>query len=186
MSEGTLDDRYFEWLYKEVGAVRNRNPRRSYWRLTRQLYTIPFLWNIANDDNRLEDGIELRDEFLGGIGELERIDNWMSLPCSVLEMLIALARRASFESYGTTGDWFWHFLQNLNCKGYTDAVYSTAIEREVSRVIDRMINREYGFDGAGGLFPLREPRQDQRRVELWYQLSAYILEGDYIDHGPLV
>ena len=28
----------------------------------------------------------------------------------------------------------------------------------------------------GGLFPLKFVKQDQRFVELWYQLNAYILE----------
>lgn len=183
MSNGTLDDRYLEWLYLQIGAVRNRNPRRSFWHLAKQLYITPFEWSVPNDDNRCEDGTDLRWEFLDG----EHIDadpSWMGLQCSVLEMMIALARRASFEAKGTPGDWFWLFAQNLQIRGYNDSIYSTAIEREVTETLQRFINRKYDYDGRGGLFPLRNPRQDQTRVELWYQMSAYMLEGDYIDHGP--
>jgi hypothetical protein len=39
----------------------------------------------------------------------------------------------------------------------------------------RVINRTYGPDGSGGLFPLHKPHiLDQRRVELWYQMQYYL------------
>jgi hypothetical protein len=50
--------------------------------------------------------------------------NWLQLDCSVLEMLIALANRASFASVVETGDWFYKFLDNLKLRGFTDAVYN--------------------------------------------------------------
>lgn len=183
---GTLDDRYFEWLYHKIGAVRNRNPSRSHWRLAKQLYTTPFEWTVPNDDNRMEDGCDLRYEFLDEEDIHDADPAWMGLQCSMLEMLIGLAERASFESYGAPGDWFWKLLQNVDLKGYTDAVYSTAIEREVGRTLERINHRKYNADGTGGLFPLSNPNEDQRQVELWYQLSAYLLEGGYLDHGPQI
>ena len=186
MSKDTLDDRYFEWLYGHIAAIRNRNPARSYWHLARLLYTTAFLWNVHNDDNRAEDGKELRYEF----AEERNIDiqdpAWMDMDCSMLEMLIALSRRAAFESPGEPGDWFWKFVQNMELDKYTDAVWNLGIEREVEDRLERVIFRKYGADGMGGIFPLRYPRGDQRMIELWYQLSAYLLEGDYVDHGPLL
>ena len=42
----------------------------------------------------------------------------------------------------------------------------------------QMINeRSYAFDGYGGLFPLRKPHQDQRNIEIWYQMQAYLMEN---------
>lgn len=186
MSAGTLDEEYFEWLYTQIAAVRNRNPSRSYWQLCKQLYTTIFSWSVPNDDNRVEDGRDLRYEFLGDQSGGRATEAWAALECSVLEMLVALARRASFESFGEPGEWFRKFMQNLRLEGYTDSVYSDAIAKEVRKTLTRVVNRTYAQDGGGGIFPLREPASDQRKVELWYQMSAYLLEGDYIDHGPLV
>lgn len=173
----TLDDRYFEWLYSNVAATRNRNPSRSYWKLLRQLYTKEFVWLIPNDDNRMEDGKELRYEFLDveGIDEIDR--NWMDLGCSMLEMLIALARRASFEyDRMTPVEWFGIFLHNLELDRYNDLAYDSRVSRQIDEVLDRVIFRSYSPNGHGGVFPLQHTTRDQRKVELWYQLAEYVLE----------
>lgn len=184
IDNGTLDDLYFEWLYQNIGAVRNRNPARSYWLMAKQLYTKPFSWIIPNDDNREADGKELRCEFVDQCG-IEEVDPmWMDLECSMFEMLIALARRASFESSGEPGDWFSKFLENLELKQYTDQAYNSDAEWKIDAVTDRVIFRTYKRNGVGGLFPLQNARKDQRKVEMWYQLSSYLLEGGYVDHGP--
>jgi hypothetical protein len=31
--------------------------------------------------------------------------------------------------------------------------------------------------GLGGMFPLEDPREDQRAIEIWYQMMAYINEN---------
>lgn len=173
---GTPDDRYFEWLYSRLGSVRNRNPARSYWGLYRQLYTKEFIWLVANDDNRVEDGKELRHEFVEAHGSDGVDPLWLSLGCSMLEMLIALSCRASFESDMTPGEWFYSFLQNLGLDHYTDENYKSSDVGVVDEILDRVIYRTYLPDGIGGLFPLRNPSNDQRTVELWYQLAAYLIE----------
>ena len=33
------------------------------------------------------------------------------------------------------------------------------------------------MNGTGGLFPLKRPRVNQRRVEVWYQMSEYLMEN---------
>lgn len=182
--EGTLDDAYFEWLYSQVGAVRNRNPSRSYWKLLKQLYTKEFQWFIPNDDNRVEDGKELRLRFLEETGYtlVDPRGLWMNLGCSMLEMMIALARMAAFESDGSAVEWFWRFMHNLEIEKYSDARYDRYVAKEVEEVLNRVIHRKYDRDGVGGLFPLRNASRDQRRVELWYQMSSYLLEGLYHNH----
>lgn len=178
---GTLDDMYFEWLYASVGAVRNRNPARSYWKLAKQLYTTPFRWSIRNDDNREADGKNLREEFIND-WEVQGVDQqWMELDCSMLEMLIALGRRAAFESMGDDSEWFWRLLETLDLRQYNDLVYCDIVSEEIDAVLNRVIDRTYEKNGDGGLFPLTHAARDQRRVELWYQLSAYLLEQGCID-----
>jgi hypothetical protein len=185
MENGTLDDLYLEWLYKEaVGATRNANPAKSFWEMARQLYSIRYEWLILNDDNRAEDGKCLRDEFVAECNIRDVDEYWLSLDCSMLEMLIALARRASFESSGEPGDWFWKFLDTLELDMYSDLRYNRHVKEVIANIVERVIYRQYERNGDGGLFPLRHAQKDQRKIELWEQMSAYLLEGNYIEHGP--
>jgi hypothetical protein len=178
--ETPLDETYFVWLYGQTGSVKLKNPARTHWALARQLYTKQFVWFIPNDDNRLEDGKELRYHFL----ELEGIHDpdpvWMDLECSMFEMLIALARRLSFADDQDPEFWFEQLMKNLNIDQYTDRKYMhdpTLAEKMVDEALDRVIWRTYSFDGIGGLFPLRSPMKDQREIELWEQMNAYLIEN---------
>lgn len=180
---GTLDDAYFEWLYSQIGPMRNRNPARNYWHLCRKLYTTEFIWFVPNDDNRVEDGKELRLEFMSS-ARFPMDDTyllWRDLGCSMLEMLVALSRLAAFESGRGPVEWFWRFLHNLELDAYSDDIYEISIEEEVEEVLERLNQRTYDRNGSGGLFPLHHARQDQRKIELWYQMSSYLLEGDYVN-----
>lgn len=171
-----LDELYLHWLYSQVGDVNRRSPSRTFWSIFRLLYRKEFVWFIPNDDNRAGDGRALRYEFLSDnhITEVDR--NWMELGCSFLEMLLGLARRLCFESGGTTADWFWHLMGNLQLDIYRDSVQIP--HDEVEDILNTVIFRTYRRDGLGGLFPLKHPRRDQREVELWYQLNAYLMEND--------
>jgi len=189
-TEGTLDDLYFEWLYKQVGAVNNRNPKRSYWELCRQLYRMPFIWSVPNDDGRDMDGKDLRDEFIIECSVEDVEVNWLAIECSMLEMLIALSRRASFLSSGEPGDWFYKFLENLKLRRYNDSEYNDTAENhddakaKIHNILERLIYRTYNTRGVGGLFPLKHAEKDQRKVEIWYQMSVYLRENNCIEHGP--
>ena len=184
--DDSLDGAYLEWLYNHFGIVQNRNPERSYWQLARQLYTTPFRWFVPNDDNRFEDGRALRPLFLESTGYQlhDPYGLWLALDCSVLEMLVAFSQRAAFESDGSPAEWFWRMLNNLGLDSYSDNIYEVSIAEEVEEVLERLNSRRYEATGEGGLFPLRHPEHDQRIVELWYQLQAYLLEGLYLKKRP--
>lgn len=173
-----LDESYLKWLYSQVASVRNRNPARTYWSLIRQLFTTEFTWSVPNDDNRVEDGRDLRLEFIEQFNIVPDRE-WMAMGCSMLEMLIGLSRRLAFESEGEVSGWFWHLMDNLDLRHFNDRVYSGRerdISDHVSVVLDQVIRRKYEFSGRGGLFPLKNPNEDQRDVELWYQMAHYLLE----------
>lgn len=172
-----LDELYLKWLYRQVANVKLRSPSRTYWRLMKQLYKKEFVWIIPNDDNRLEDGRDLRCLFVHeeGLGDVD--PHWMSLGCSMLEMLVALARTLNFEDESRdVGQWFWTLMQNLNLNDCTDA--SNYDDIAVEECLENVIWRTYHRSGRGGLFPLRHAKKDQRDVELWYQLNTYILENN--------
>lgn len=174
-----LDERYFNWLYGQVCSVRSKSPAKSYRNLLHVLYTKEFIWLVPNDDNRVEDGKELRYEFLDqeGIRVEERDQFWLDLGCSFLELLIGVSRRLEFETDRDCASWFWELLENLGLDGLNDKADLNL--DEIDEILERVTWRTYSYDGTGGLFPLEHSTNDQRKVEIWYQLSSYILERSY-------
>lgn len=173
--EKPLDELYFTWLYSQVGDPEIKNPSRTYWKILKALFTKEFVWIIPNDDNRIADGTDLRYEFVEQT-QLKDVDiSWVHLGCSMLELLVGLSRRLAFEAEGEPRDWFWHLMDNLDLRVYNDG-RRVFPEHKIDEKLDLVIWRGYHSNGHGGLFPLDNPEKDQRKVELWYQLSAYILE----------
>lgn len=173
MSE-LLDESYLEWLYGQVADSDVKDPRLTHWKLLRQMFQKEFAWIIPNDDNRMEDGKELRREFVRDIN-LDDIDpHWADLGCSFLELMVGLSRHMAFNAGGEPYYWFWRLMENIGLNDISDA--KRVAKRKVDDAMDNVIWRQYEPDGSGGFFPLREPNKDQRGVELWYQLSAYVLE----------
>lgn len=175
-----LDEQYLDWLYSLVAPVMSRNPDRSYRLLLEHLFKRQFRWIVPNDDNRVEDARELRFAFLDHF-ELRNDDlYWMALDVSVLEVLMALSQRVAFESNEVPEFWFWQFIENLGLKKFTDNEYRNGHWEDIDEAVNKFVERKYRPNGRGGIFPLRHAKEDQRKVELWYQMSAYLLENDYV------
>jgi hypothetical protein len=170
-----LDELYLEWLYSQAADPNVKDPRITYWKLFKQLFQKEFAWIIPNDDNRMEDGKELRRVFAES-QDFDILDeDWFDLGCSFLELMVGLSRKLAFEGGGESHYWFWDMAENLKLKNCTDArQFST---KRVDDIMDNVIWRQYEPDGKGGFFPLTNPREDQRGVELWYQISAYVVEN---------
>lgn len=172
-----LDEAYLRYLYGTVASTRQRVRTKTYWSLMRKMYSTPFTWLVLNDDNRSADGIAIRDQWVSrnafGVDP-----EWADAECSFLEMLVALSDRLAFEAGGDRSGWFWHLLKNLGLAHINDAVYDNLYEDEIGEALDRVIYRTYRTNGHGGLFPLKHAEEDQRKVEIWYQLNAYLMERD--------
>lgn len=125
------------------------------------------------DENRIADAAQLRKEFTG----LEREERF-SPGVSILELLIGLARRMDFMIDWPVHSCFALFLENLNLDVFDDDACPPIPLRHIDHVLARFSNRTYKSDGRGGLFPLQRPEQDQRDVELWYQMAAYMTENE--------
>jgi hypothetical protein len=173
VTTGTLDDRYLAWLYSLVADVKTRRGPRTYWNLFRLLFKTEFTWFVPNDDNRAEDGRELRFEW-ATLVDVHVDRAWAELGCSFLEMLIGLSRRLEFMTEHDCEYWFWHLIGNLGLLGHNDRCKFT--EEDVDARTSAVIWRTYDRYGHGGLFPLRFTKNDQRKVELWYQLNEYLLQ----------
>jgi hypothetical protein len=135
---------------------------------------------IPKDGNRADDGINMRRRFAlyrGGDDSYDAIISELDGPCSVLEMMVALAVRCeeTIMDDPSKGDrtqqWFWGMITSLGLGSMTDDRFD---EFYIDEAIEIFLNREYAPDGRGGLFTIRHCDVDLRRVEIWYQLCKYL------------
>ena len=178
MIEHGINADYFEWLYE--GMCGDRYSKNvSYRKLLERLHNINFRYTIPNDRNRANDGKNLRYSFAVAEGcedNPEMITEYLEGPCSVFEMMVALAQRCESvmddpKIGDRTSQWFWGMIANLGLNGMTDNRYD---EQYVNDVIDHFLDREYKSNGKGGLFTIRNCEYDLRDVEIWYQLCWYL------------
>jgi len=172
-----MDGTYFDWLYEHVRP--EISPELlQYTKVCALAHQIIFDWSVPNDDNRSAEGRELRREFYESLDVGSRPDkDWMALDASIFEVLIALARRCDFIVENGLPWWFDVFMGNLELDHYNDALWQTSDRNRVNRMLTKLNERRYRPNGKGGLFPLEHPKKDQREVELWYQMSAYMAEN---------
>lgn len=169
-----MSGRYFEWIVRLVCGD-NMRRRRRYSKLLAYLHERPFLYSLEMDENRARDGIDLRYRYASEMGtyDVSRSDQ----PCSVLEMMAALAIRCEEHIMSNpdigdrTGEWFFAMIENLGLIDETNDQFNI---RHVEMVIDRLIRREYEPDGRGGLFTVPNSRYDMRDTEIWYQAMWYL------------
>lgn len=177
MIRDRINNEYFEWLIDLVCGSRFAR-QNSFRKLLTRLHSTIFSYSIPNDENRASDGVSLRYRFVLFHDYYQDSDlGYLDRPCSVLEMITALAIRCE-EQYmddPTVGDrtrqWFWGMIVNLGLGDMCDERYD---EQYIDTIIDRFLNREYEPDGRGGLFTIPNCEYDLRAVEIWYQLNWYL------------
>lgn len=178
---------YFVWLCEKIKVDKQgETGRNSYWLLVRDLSKIHFRWTVHNDDNREADGRAIRERYMEA-ADLA-IDGFTIPEVSVLEVLYALAIRIDFDmaeldNSDNSVRWFWMLIKNLELDTYTDLHYAEHqhSSRHVYTIVNKWLDRHFDKHGRGGLFPLKHPKKDQRRVEIWYQKSAYLMENFFDD-----
>lgn len=170
-----VKEEYFKWLYNYVcnGRVHSKV---SYEKLFKFLHNTEFTFTIPNDINRAKDGVNLRYRF-AMIEDDETILDILDGPCSVLEMMIALAIRCEETimdntEYGDrTGQWFWEMMSNLGIGYMSDDIFDVEF---VDDTVYNFLDRSYYPDGRGGLFYIKDCPDDLRNVEIWSQLCWYL------------
>lgn len=175
MTRIDIEQKYFEWLYDLV--CENRYSKGySYRELLSFLHDVEFTYTVSKDVNRYEDGVDLRYRFAYDTG-YACADGDLEGPCSVLEMMVALAIRCEEcimddPRYGNrTAQWFWRMISNLGFNGMIDGRFDLEYAEEV---ITTFLNREYEPDGRGGLFTVRNCDYDLRYVEIWVIMLWYL------------
>lgn len=177
MNQHEVEEEYFGWLYEMVTGRRFAKCI-SYRKLMRYLHDTPFRWSIPKDRNRAEDGIGLRRRYALYSGfEGDYFDVYLDRPCSVLEMMIALAIRCEETIMDDplkgdrTGQWFWGMLTSLGLASMNNNAFDIEY---VEAVIQRFLDRDYRPDGVGGLFTVRGCRFDLRETEIWIQMLWFL------------
>jgi hypothetical protein len=160
---------YRHWLR---GLVKKLAPTYHNPEIFNIAWDTRYVPTVPNDQNRAQDGIDLRARYM-----LETSNGLPALgECTMLEFLIGLSIRLNDTDYDPTmpdrvGPWFWALLENMDLIEVGD--------HWIYQGFDRLNTREYSYDGYGGLFPLRHPKEDQRLIEVWYQMQAYLIENRY-------
>ena len=179
MTQYDILNSYFEWLYRLVcknrfaGAI-------SYRKLLMYLHSTQFRYSIQKDADRAGEGINLRWRFICennfGYNRNALLDE-LEGPCSVLEMMIALAIYCeehimdNTEIGDRTGQWFWGMIANLGLNGMSDEHFDRQF---VEDSITRFLDRQYEPNGKGGLFTIRNCKRDLTKVEIFHQLCWYL------------
>ena len=164
---------YFNWIYQLVCDD------TVHTKLLSQLFDTPFSYILEMDGNRAADGENLRYRFGREVGYRDSViaSELDNCPCSVLEMMVALAVRMEEhimedEELGDrTGQWFWNMIVSLGLGSMTDVRYDSD---RVEDILQRFMDRRFKRDGSGSLFTIEGTRQDMRNVEIWYQMCMYL------------
>lgn len=170
---------YLKWLYDAVFDEHD-----NYIRLATILHDIPFTYILDRDENRAMDGIELRYKFMcaNSMYDKDYEDIFGDEPCSVFEMLVALAVRIEDQFMDNLEDyrvpkWFSIMLTNLGLAPYTDSYFNNwGMEYEVKGIIDNFLNRTFKPDGYGSIFTTKRD-VDMRDVEFWCQATWYLSDN---------
>lgn len=168
MSDNHLREDYLNWLDLQLGM----GTPDTYWGLTNLMFDQEFACVIQMDHNRVNDGLDLRNEYFHS----QRV--WQSIipePCSFLEVLLGLSRRMAFVAGGSKESWARQLILNLEFDKARDPLIRSR-QNKIVTTMARVISRTYDENGVGGFFPLAWPDRDQRDVELWYQLNSYVEE----------
>lgn len=174
------EDDYKEWLLQIVNI--DDYHYRTHTKLFEKLYITEFYAIIHRDGNRLEDGLDLREDYLDAMrGNITETVYMFPPFCSMLEMLVAFARRIEEDimwdpDYGDrTDEWFWLMLDSLGLSDMTDDVFD---EKIVENILNDFLERRNDVT----LFPNTNPKKVSQRgkklsqVELWYQMNYYFGE----------
>lgn len=171
-----IKEAYFEWMYDRM--CRNRFAEgNTFKKLFVHLHKVEFRYSIPMDKNRYQDGLDLRYRFAYEHAGIENAEAYLDGPCSILEMMVALAIRCEEnimddpKKGDRTGQWFWRMVISLGLGAMYDDRYD---EKYVEEVITKFLDREYEPDGQGGLYFIRDCKKDLRKVEIWTQMHWYL------------
>ena len=144
---------------------------------------------LKMDHDRMADGLEFRKKILTRIygiwPKYEEARYWNNdKPCSMLEVMVALADRIEHDVMGSPGEdnpkrWFEVMSNNMDIlfdfgyDAYDDAFKYGA---RAHYGVTRCLNREYGKYGKYAWFPVSVPIDELIHMPIWNQANRYIIQ----------
>ncbi len=183
-SEHPSENEYFDWMISLIDGGRPR--RRTYNVLLNILYNTEYICFLPMDSNRMIDGMTLRRIFEYETGIRFFSEEEKREPCSMLEMMVALARRCEIsimddpDEGDRTGLWFWNMIRSLGLIEFTDTKYRSNVEYTTNCIaanIERFLDQDYEYNGSGGLYTVKNPPDDMRKQEIWTQMHWFLNES---------
>ena len=180
-----LSDQYLVWLKELIHADCEYC---DYDDLIDRLWKTPFYATNVYDENRVSDGIDFRRYMFWAYDCTwaydEEKEGLHERPCSVLELMCALADKASqfMSNYEDRRYlWFWEMVDALGLKKFTDGSWDPYDPYSVvDEILYKFIHGYYEPNGQGSLFLIRDPSYDCRDHELWDQMHKWVSENyDY-------
>ncbi len=181
---------YIEWLVKDKLGLTDKQ-WKTYNFLINSLSKIEFIWIHPLDENRANDGLELRNQFSDETGLY--LDSSSGLPskCSMLELLAALSIKVenrimrNVDLGDRTSKWFLMMIDNMGCTDITNKNWKYDDENYIRSVCKAIIYRDYKSNGEGGLFPLKNESKNWKNEEIWSQCMAFLRENFPNDDSDL-
>lgn len=178
MTRRDIKTAYLDWMVDIVCKNRYEG-NNSFRKLLEHLHSIEFTYRMLSDGDRARDGVSLRRRFALSIPDIpyDWIIDCLDKPCSVLEMILALAIRCEEDIMNNpqvgdrTGQWFWKMITNMGLGGMTDRLYD---KNYVDEVVTCFLERKYDPDGRGGLFRIQDSECDIRKISIWVQMCYYL------------
>lgn len=180
MVKENLDRLYSAWLINVVARL------PQYSMLLERLHSFEYLYSHPMDSNRYEDGISLRYTFaLENTIDYGKVASMLDiLPCSILEMMVALACKAenmveqpSFK-YEFVQKYILVMIENLGFLDMTNDEFDKFPKSYPEDIIYDFLNGNYDpVTGKGGLFPNLLGLSNYNEQEIWIQFNWY-LTGD--------
>lgn len=180
MTRDDILNEYFEWMCNKVC---NSSEKIKYRKLLTLMNDTDYYYILVMDGNRYGDGINLRYRFAIEMNYDDAMvaDALDFKPCSILEMMIALAWRieehimVNDDIGDRTGEWFWEMMDSLHISNMTNNQFDIH-KGDIKRRLTAMMEKDYLANGEGGLFTVSNPNVDMRNLEVWYQAMAYLNE----------
>lgn len=131
---------------------------------------------IVNEDQYRLDDIMSNREFVADVLSITNAPTFNEFSPSMAELITSVAIKWSdtYDTDGnnvnTPGDYFMEMLDNLGLLG-SGITYRGACE-----ILEDCVDRKYGTDGKGSLFPLPEGSEmTQDNCSIWAQLNNYLI-----------
>lgn len=135
------------------------------------------------DENCALKGLDLRRKWYR---EHSKLEPDTSKPCSVLEMMVALAMAIDetvfdFDIGPRNHIWFWNMIKNLGLSGFTDDKYFENPDKFINdfyTIISNFMTKRYLKNGKGGLFYIRGYQGDIRDKDIWMQANEWLIKNN--------